>query len=171
MKIWLKRAQKSTAGVSRAPRRAAVGELDRQMSSVRRSKTGGAEITGSAPTVRAALELLDYDAPLLKGRFRMHQHAHPFDELRHVDLLHPVRRAYRGHWENCRLQTIERELLGIVREDDLPGSEAPAAWLSFLRGGSSRNLARVAEHNRQDLITLASLLERLSDSTLESVLS
>lgn len=101
----------------------------------------------------------------------MHQHAHPFDELRHVDLLHPVRRAYRGHWENCRLQTIERELLGIVREDDLPGSEAPAAWLSFLRGGSSRNLARVAEHNRQDLITLASLLERLSDSTLESVLS
>jgi uncharacterized protein YprB with RNaseH-like and TPR domain len=33
-----------------------------------------------------------------------------------VDLLYPVRRAYRGVWENCRLQTIERQLLGILRE-------------------------------------------------------
>jgi uncharacterized protein YprB with RNaseH-like and TPR domain len=104
-----------------------------------------------------------YDAPLLKGRFRLHGPTHPFDDLRHVDLLHPVRRAHRGHWANCRLQTVERELLGIVREDDLPGSEAPAAWLSFLRGESSTNLARVAEHNRQDVMTLATLLHTLSD--------
>jgi len=109
-----------------------------------------------------------YDAPLLKGRFRMHRHAHPFEALRHVDLLHPVRRAYRGRWENCRLQTVERELLGIVREDDLPGAQAPAAWLAFLRGESSHNLARVAEHNRQDVLTLAVLLQRLSDSTLRA---
>ena len=103
-----------------------------------------------------------YDAPLLKGRYRMHRQMHPFDQCGHVDLLYPVRRAYRGVWENCRLQTIERHLLGIVRHDDLPGSEAPAAWLSYLRGESSVNLARVVEHNRQDLRTLAALLERFS---------
>ena len=101
-----------------------------------------------------------YDAPLLKGRYRMHRQPHPFDQRGHVDLLYPVRRAYRGVWENCRLQTIERHLLGIVRHDDLPGSEAPSAWLSYLRGESSVNLARVVEHNRQDLRTLAALLER-----------
>jgi len=105
-----------------------------------------------------------YDAPLLKGRYRLHRQAHPFDARLHVDLLYPTRRAYRGVWENCRLQTIERNLLGIVRDDDLPGSEAPAAWLAFLRGQSSRNLARVLDHNRQDVMTLACLLDRLSAS-------
>jgi uncharacterized protein len=109
-----------------------------------------------------------YDAPLLKGRYRMHRQIHPFQERMHVDLLYPVRRAYRGVWENCRLQTIERNLLGIVRDDDLPGSEAPAAWISFLRGHSSRNLARVLEHNRQDVLTLAALFDRLSAPTSAS---
>jgi uncharacterized protein len=72
--------------------------------------------------------------------------------------LYPTRRRYKGRWENCRLATIERQVLGVVREDDLPGSEAPAAWLSFLRGGSARNLRRVADHNRQDLASLGGLL-------------
>ena len=103
-----------------------------------------------------------YDAPLLKGRYRLHRQAHPFAERGHVDLLHPVRRAYRGIWENCRLQTIERRLLGIVRDDDLPGHEAPAAWLAYLRGQSSTNLGRVLDHNRQDVLTLAILFDRLA---------
>jgi len=103
-----------------------------------------------------------YDTPLLKGRYRLHRQAHPFDDRAHVDLLYPVRRAYRGVWENCRLQTIERNLLGIVRDDYLPGSEAPGAWLAFLRGQSSRNLMRVLDHNRQDVVTLTCLFDRLS---------
>lgn len=48
-----------------------------------------------------------------------------------------------------------------MRQDDLPGAEAPAAWLSFLRGGSAGNLRRVAEHNHQDVVTLAQLFHRL----------
>jgi len=103
-----------------------------------------------------------YDAPLLKGRYRLHRQAQPFGERGHVDLLYPVRRAYRGVWDNCRLQTIERQLLGIVREDDLPGREAPAAWLAYLRGQSSTNLGRVLDHNRQDVVTLAILFDRLA---------
>ena len=59
------------------------------------------------------------------------------------------------------LFALERELLRIVREDDLPGSEAPAAWLNYLRGGSARNLRRVAAHNHQDVVTLALLMIRL----------
>jgi len=102
-----------------------------------------------------------YDSPLLKTRYRLARMGDPITALDHVDLLFPTRRRYRGTWENCRLATIERELLKIVREDDLPGSEAPAAWLSFLRGGSSRNLCRVAAHNHQDVVTLARLMTRL----------
>jgi uncharacterized protein YprB with RNaseH-like and TPR domain len=105
-----------------------------------------------------------YDAPLLKGRYRMHRQANPFDDHRHVDLLHPTRRRYRGVYENCRLQTIERHVLGIVRDDDLPGSEAPGAWLAFLRGQSSVNLGRVIQHNRQDVLTVGRLLNHLCDA-------
>ncbi|MET0231432.1 MAG: ribonuclease H-like domain-containing protein [Rhodanobacteraceae bacterium] len=98
-----------------------------------------------------------YDVPLLKGRYRIHRQTHPFERA-HMDLLHPTRRAYRGVWENCRLATIERNVLGVTREDDLPGAEAPAAWLAFLRGLESRSLARVLTHNRVDLKSLAALL-------------
>jgi uncharacterized protein YprB with RNaseH-like and TPR domain len=109
-----------------------------------------------------------YDAPLLATRYRLARMSNPLTGLRHLDLLHPVRRRWKGVWENCRLATVERQLLGVLREDDLPGSEAPAAWLTYLRGGSAANLRRVAHHNAQDLRSLAGLLlymARMSENT------
>ncbi|HEX7989295.1 MAG TPA: ribonuclease H-like domain-containing protein [Stenotrophomonas sp.] len=115
----------------------------------------------SPTTVLSSYNGRCYDAPLLKTRYRLARRGDPISALDHVDLLFPTRRRYRGTWENCRLATIERQLLLIAREDDLPGSEAPAAWLSYLRGGSARNLRRVGEHNHQDVVTLALLFLRL----------
>ena len=54
--------------------------------------------------------------------------------------------------------------LGIVREDDLPGSEAPRAWRDYLNGASAHDLRRVLAHNRQDVATLARLLEHLAQA-------
>ncbi|HYG06808.1 MAG TPA: ribonuclease H-like domain-containing protein [Stenotrophomonas sp.] len=105
-----------------------------------------------------------YDAPLLKTRYRLARRREPLSALDHVDLLFPTRRRYRGTWENCRLATIERQLLRIVREDDLPGSQAPAAWLHYLRGGDARDLRRVLAHNHQDVVTLALLMLRLVEA-------
>jgi hypothetical protein len=103
-----------------------------------------------------------YDSPLLATRYRLARMPNPLAQLAHLDLLFPVRRRFRGVWENCRLATIERNWLGVLREDDLPGSEAPKAWLDYLRGGSARNLRRVIEHNDQDLRSLGALLLRLA---------
>jgi uncharacterized protein YprB with RNaseH-like and TPR domain len=102
-----------------------------------------------------------YDAPLLAARYRLARLPDPLRGLRHVDLLFPVRRRFRGVWENCRLATAERRWLGIAREDDLPGSEAPRAWLDYIRGGDARDLRRVLAHNDQDLRTLGALLLKL----------
>jgi len=99
-----------------------------------------------------------YDAPLLRTRYRLARTRDPTAGLEHIDLLYPARRRYRGVYENCRLATIERRVLQIVREDDLPGSEAPAAWITYLRGGPAATLRRVAAHNHQDVVTLARLL-------------
>jgi uncharacterized protein YprB with RNaseH-like and TPR domain len=103
-----------------------------------------------------------YDAPLLATRYRLARQGTPLAGIEHLDLLFPTRRRYRGVWENCRLATIERNALGIVREDDLPGSEAPGAWLQYLRGGDAGLLRRVLLHNFQDVVTLAHLLLHLA---------
>jgi len=105
-----------------------------------------------------------YDRPLLSTRLRLARLPDPLPAMAHMDLLHVTRRAYRGIWPNCRLATAERELLGVVRDDDLPGSEAPAAWLAYLRGGSSVALRRVLTHNDQDLRSLMGLLAHFARS-------
>jgi uncharacterized protein YprB with RNaseH-like and TPR domain len=101
-----------------------------------------------------------YDRPLLGTRLRLSRIDDPLSRFPHLDLLHPTRRRLRHALPDCRLSTVERHWLGIVRDDDLPGSEAPAAWLGYLRGGSSALLSRVGEHNAQDLASLAALLLR-----------
>ena len=106
-----------------------------------------------------------YDAPLLATRYRLARLDNPLAALRHLDLLFPVRKRFRGVWENCRLATIERQWLGVVRDDDLPGSEAPKAWRDYLQGGSSRNLCRVVAHNDQDLRSLSALLARMAQDS------
>lgn len=116
----------------------------------------------SPRTVLASYNGRCYDAPLLKTRYRLARLPDPLRHPAHVDLLFPARRRWRGRWENCRLATIEREVLGLVREDDLPGAQAPAAWLQYLRGGSSSQLRRVAAHNHQDVVTLALLTSKLA---------
>jgi uncharacterized protein YprB with RNaseH-like and TPR domain len=102
-----------------------------------------------------------YDAPLLATRYRLARLDNPLEGLPHLDLLHPVRRRWREDWPNCRLATAEGRLLGVEREDDLPGAQAPRAWLDYLRGGSAADLRRVLAHNAQDLRSLAGILLRL----------
>lgn len=96
-----------------------------------------------------------YDIPLLLSRFKMQATPSPLKEMDHLDLLHPVRRLFKTQWDDCRLITLEENLLGFKRTDDLPGSEAPAAWFSYVRHGNPDNLIKVVEHNRQDVISLA----------------
>jgi uncharacterized protein YprB with RNaseH-like and TPR domain len=79
------------------------------------------------------------------------------DSMPHLDLLHPVRRSFARVWPDCRLGTAEARLLGLRRHGDLAGSEAPRAWLDWLRRGETAGLAGVLGHNRLDLLSLAVL--------------
>ena len=115
----------------------------------------------SPETVLVSYNGRSFDLPLLKSRLRLAKMADLLSGLSHIDLLYPTRRLYRGRWSNCRLGTIENHVLKLVREDDLPGSEAPKAWLSFLRAGLTTDLCRVIDHNTQDLRSLHSLLWHL----------
>lgn len=96
-----------------------------------------------------------YDLPLLMTRFRMQSLPFPWKNFHHLDLLHPMRRLFSKYWIDCRLTTLEENLLCFKRVNDLPGAEAPAAWFTYLRHGFGTQLLKVVEHNRQDIISLA----------------
>ena len=104
-----------------------------------------------------------FDAPLLTTRARLAGVADAFGELEHIDLLHTTRRAFGSRWEDCRLATVEKELLKFTRLDDLPGAEAPEAWHEWVHLGRFDRLPGVAEHNYWDLVSLAALLPLLGE--------
>ena len=56
---------------------------------------------------------------------------------------------------------MEELILNAPREGDLPGSEAPRRYFEFLRTGEMELLTEVVAHNRQDIITLGTLLAHL----------
>ncbi len=101
-----------------------------------------------------------FDSQILYNRFAMNGVRSPFIARPplHLDLLYPSRRVWKDSVESCRLSTLEEFVLGIRRVDDLPGSEAPDAWFSFVRRGETDRLLGVGDHNRDDCATLPRLL-------------
>lgn len=118
-----------------------------------------------------------FDVPLLSTRYRLARQTDPFagnaagkgtcTGKGHIDLLHLTRRAYGHGWDDCRLQTAERCLLGFIRENDFPSHLIPQAWTDFVRGGGVEPLRAIAEHNQRDVLSLAALLATLARTYTE----
>ena len=75
-----------------------------------------------------------------------------------LDLLYLARRFWRRLLDNCRLTTIEEEVLGVSRGDDIPGWMAPEIYFDSLRRGVLGQLPAVFEHNESDVLALVRLL-------------
>jgi uncharacterized protein len=98
-----------------------------------------------------------YDQPLLETRFRMSRARHPFARMQHVDLLYGARRLWKLRMESCKLTHLEREVLGIEREGDVPGALIPYIYFEFVRTGRASKLVPVFHHNVMDIVSLACL--------------
>ncbi len=98
-----------------------------------------------------------FDVPLLDARFRLARRSFPLAEAPHLDLLHPARRLWKERLGSCRLQSLEAELLGLRRSGDIPGEQIPQVYFDWVRRRDARLLARVFDHNRQDIVSLAAL--------------
>ncbi|MBI5852558.1 MAG: ribonuclease H-like domain-containing protein [Planctomycetes bacterium] len=101
-----------------------------------------------------------FDRHRLAARMTLHKIAHAMLDPRHLDLFHLARRAWKKELPDTKLRTVEEHRLGVFRADDLPGSEAPRAWLDWLRDGSGP-IERVFEHNRLDVLSLVALMAEL----------
>jgi uncharacterized protein len=102
-----------------------------------------------------------FDVNLLTTRFIMNRLQGDLAGLPHLDLLHPARRLLGHRLENCRLATLESDVLGVRREGDIPGWEIPQRYFDWLRRRDPRLLAGIFEHNRLDVVSMATLTVHL----------
>jgi hypothetical protein len=100
-----------------------------------------------------------FDAPLLRTRCVLRRQAPgPLATAPHLDLLGVARRLWKHRVCDCRLVTLEEQVLGRRRHDDVPGAMAPAAYSAYLMHGDASALGPIVEHNRLDLVGSAALL-------------
>ena len=102
-----------------------------------------------------------FDLPILENRYVLAGQKTPFARLDHLDLLHPSRQLWKLTLENCRLQTIEKNILHHYREDDVPGEEAPRIYFRYLQAGDPVPLEPVFRHNADDIVSLVAITSAL----------
>lgn len=105
-----------------------------------------------------------FDLPLLQSRLTMNRLRGAYRELLHVDLLHAARRIYKLRLGRCNLGTLEECVLGMPRENDLPGAQVPERYFEYLKTREFALLRDVLVHNALDIRSLAVLLAKLCEA-------
>jgi hypothetical protein len=104
-----------------------------------------------------------FDLPILRGRCILNRIAGTtLEPPLHCDLLGPVRRLFRDRLGACTLRQAEQSLLRLYRDEDVPGSEAPARYRAWLRQGEAEIVAGIVQHNQLDLSATMVLAARLA---------
>lgn len=98
-----------------------------------------------------------FDLPLLESRLIMSRIRLPLTQMPHLDLLHAARRVYKLRLGRCNLAALEEAVLGLRREDDLPGAQVPKRYFDFIATREFALLEDVLRHNLEDVISLARL--------------
>ena len=101
-----------------------------------------------------------FDMPLLESRMIMNGRRLK-SGIPHLDLLHASRAVWKLRLKRCSLSALEQAVLGIVRQDDMPGSEVPKTYFEYLKTGHFPLIEPILEHNCQDIRSLPLLMSRL----------
>ena len=105
-----------------------------------------------------------FDVPLLESRFLMNRmDRERLLALPHLDLLHMCRRLWKLRLWRCNLGHLEEVILGKPRVDDLPGSEVPQRYFTYLKTKQMSLLDDILKHNAQDIASLCVLLNHMAD--------
>jgi uncharacterized protein YprB with RNaseH-like and TPR domain len=106
-----------------------------------------------------------FDRHRLADRLALHRMTAALREQRHLDLYWLHRRVHGGALPDGRLKTAEAALLGVRRQDDLPGALCPQVYLDWLRGGKGP-IDRIFAHNLLDVLSLVTLTCHLARDPL-----
>lgn len=102
-----------------------------------------------------------FDVPFIKNRADYWGLESQKLDLPHFDLLYFARYLWRDELPNCKLQTIEKHKFNLEREGDVPGQFIPQYYDSYLEQKNVGPLVPIVEHNKQDIISLASFLMKM----------
>jgi uncharacterized protein YprB with RNaseH-like and TPR domain len=106
-----------------------------------------------------------FDIPLLQTRYALSRlPLAGFNGHRQLDLLHMSRRLWRQKLESCSLGSLEVNVLGVRRTDDLPGFLIPQRYFDFLTTGNAQLLVDIVRHNLLDIYSMPILLHHLMDT-------
>jgi len=103
-----------------------------------------------------------FDVPLLRTRFISNRIPYPLDAAMHFDLVHACRRFWKLRLQDCSLANIERNVLGLHRQGDIPSAEIPQTWFDYLESRDARRLQQVFLHHEMDVLSLVALTGHLS---------
>nr|WP_199426716.1 ribonuclease H-like domain-containing protein [Anoxybacillus caldiproteolyticus] len=110
-----------------------------------------------------------FDWPKLKTRHTLIRDTVPkLPAFGHFDLYHAARRMWKQKLESVRLANVEKEILGIEREHDIPGFLAPMMYFDFLSTPHPERIFGVLQHNEMDILSLITLYIHLSKQVLEA---
>jgi len=101
-----------------------------------------------------------FDFPYLQDRlayYGMNRNS----QIPHFDVLQFSRNRWRDEFHSLRLCILEKEILGINRENDIPGQMVPEFYETYLHTNNCGPLIPIIEHNKQDVVSLALLFFRL----------
>jgi hypothetical protein len=101
-----------------------------------------------------------FDLPLVMRRCEKYGIRHALKQTLHIDLFHTIRRIFPE--KPARLADAETRLLAFSRQDDLSGAAVAQAYFEFLRFGKSELKAAILKHNACDVLSLVSLLGKVS---------
>ncbi|WP_409301317.1 ribonuclease H-like domain-containing protein [Peribacillus sp. SCS-155] len=131
------------------------------------------------PLYQSFLEKIDYntlvtyngkafDWPQLKTRHTLiRDHIPKLPEFGHFDLYHASRRLWKDQLEKVKLSAVEEEILGLKRENDIPGYLAPMIYFDFVERKDPDILFGVLQHNETDILSLITLYIHLSKQILQ----
>ncbi|WP_407670424.1 ribonuclease H-like domain-containing protein [Pallidibacillus pasinlerensis] len=129
---------------------------------------------GEIPLYDSFLKSIDYttlvtyngkafDWPQVKTRHTLvREHVPKLPQFGHFDLLHASRRLWKGELESVKLSIVEKEILGIEREDDVPGFLAPMIYFDFVETKNVDGIMKIMEHNEDDVLSLIALYTHIS---------
>ncbi len=103
-----------------------------------------------------------FDLPLIQTRQMLTGFRQTEPPL-HLDLLHCARNLWKYRLPSRSLRSLEENLLGLQRFDDIPGAEIPAVYFDYLRRGKTELLKRVFHHNVLDILSMVTLLVKIAN--------
>jgi uncharacterized protein YprB with RNaseH-like and TPR domain len=105
-----------------------------------------------------------YDLPLLENRCLINRIDFDPTSWPHLDLLFPSRRLWKKRIQDCSLGNVERQILNVEREIDIPSYLIPQIYFDYLRSGSTDQLIPVFHHNVYDILSLVGLSVLISQA-------